>query len=342
MLILRYIVEALGFLLLHACLAFAFSILYICVTFSYLYMPDGIYAAVLPAFVIMHAVISGALTLFFKWLIIGRFKPGTYPLYGTYVWRTELVERLEENVAQQSLYPLITGTVYMQLFFQAMGAKIGKRAYLDHPVFCEPDLVTVGDYVNIERTGTLQAHLFQDRVRTTGPIRIGHFCSIGSSAVVLIGGAMGDKACLSSLSMVMRSEELPPNSKWHGLPAKPQEDVDVDLAKMAHAVADDVEEDEESGGVVTVPHSPEELKEDPAERTKKGGEEKKKKQQQQQQHQKKDKAAKQKDKDVVVVTAGAAQASTTKYDVQVVVKEGDVPAVGSWGPSGKPRVVQGS
>lgn len=326
MLILRYIVEALGFLLLHACLAFAFSVLYICVTFSYLYLPDGIYAAVLPCFVIMHAVLCGGLTLFFKWLIIGQFKSGTYPLYGTYVWRTELVERLEENIAQQSLYPLITGTIYMSLFFQAMGAKIGKRAYLDHPVFCEPDLVTVGDYANIERTGTLQAHLFQDRVRTTGPVRIGNFCSIGSSAVVLIGGAMGDKAALSSLSMVMRSEELPPNSKWHGLPAKPQEELDIEAAKMAHALADEVEEDEEAGNLPTHPHSPEELKEDPA--VVEGGRKEAK-------AGKKDKKAKAKGKEVAAVGA--------KYDVTVVVKEKEAEGVAqAVGPEGKPRIVQGS
>lgn len=295
MLIGRYIVEALGFLLLHGCLALAFSVLYLCVTFSYLYLHDGVYAALLPGFVILHAVISGALTLFFKWLIIGRFKEGTYPLYGTYVWRTELVERLEENVAMLSLYPMITGTIWLSWWFQAMGCKIGKRAYLDHPCFCEPDLITIGDYVNIERTGTIQAHLFQDRVRTTGPVRIGNFCSIGSSAVVLIGGAMGDKATLSSLSMVMRSEELPPNSKWHGLPAKPHEEADLEAGAKAAA------HHAEAGHITPRSGGSEELKEEPRPKSAKA--------------------------------APPGSSSSSKYQVTVTVVDGkgEDPAKGVWG-----------
>lgn len=44
---------------------------------------------------------------------------------------------------------------------------------------------------------------------------------IGSNTVVLIDGKIGDKACLSSLSLVLRHESLPPNTRWHGIPAEP-------------------------------------------------------------------------------------------------------------------------
>lgn len=121
---------------------------------------------------------------------------------------------------QTHAFPLITGTVWMQRVYQALGVRLGKRAYLEYPSFCEHDLCSAGDYLIMERTATLQAHLFQDRVRTTGPIRLGHGCSVGAGAVVLLGGVMGDGCALGALSLVMRSEELPPHSKWHGLPAQ--------------------------------------------------------------------------------------------------------------------------
>jgi len=175
MVVARYVVELLGYLLLQLVLALSFAWCYIGIQLSYLYFEDGLYAALLPLFVMGQAAISCILVVILKWLIIGKFKAGSYPLYGTYVWRTELVERLEENVAQAIAFSLISGTVWIQLFYESMGMTMGKRCYLDHPCICEPDLITVGDYFTMERSGTLQAHLFQDRVRTTGPISIGEY-----------------------------------------------------------------------------------------------------------------------------------------------------------------------
>ncbi len=108
----------------------------------------------------------------------------------------------------------------MQRVYEALGVRLGQRAYLEYPSFCEHDLCSAGDYLIMERTATLQAHLFQDRVRTTGPIRLGDSCSVGAGAVVLLGGVMGDGCSLGTLSLVMRSEELPAHTKWHGLPAQ--------------------------------------------------------------------------------------------------------------------------
>jgi len=223
MVFVRYVVEGVGFLLLQLSLATCFALLY--VTMTWCYNGDNsrtslvTYLLTLPLFVIGEAVVAAALTLFWKWVVIGRYRAGAYPLYGTYVWRTEFVERIEENLLHTYTYPLISGTVWMQLVNQAMGVRIGRRAYLEFPYFCEPDLCTVGDYCNMERTASLQAHLFQDRMRTTGPVKVGDFCSLGSDSVVLLGAVLGDHCALSSLSLVLRSEELPSHTQWHGLPA---------------------------------------------------------------------------------------------------------------------------
>jgi non-ribosomal peptide synthetase-like protein len=228
MLLLRYLVEGLGFVLLQLSLATCFALLYVSMSWFYTSIVGNgggksgglvCYLLSLPFFIMGAAGVAALLTLFWKWTVIGRFKAGSYPLYGTYVWRTEFVERIEENLLQSFTYPLVTGTVWMQWVCQAMGVRMGRRAYLDNPYFCEPDLCTVGDYLNMERMASLQAHLFQDRVRTTGPVKVGDFCSLGSDSVVLVGGVMGDHCSLSSLSLVLRSEELPSHTQWHGLPA---------------------------------------------------------------------------------------------------------------------------
>lgn len=241
----RYVVEGLGFLLLQLSLATCFALLYVAMVCIYKGGNGRVglatYLLTLPLLVMGEALIAAASTLFWKWTIIGRYRPGSYPLYGTYVWRTELVERIEENLLHTHAYPLISGTVWMQLVNEAMGVKIGRRAYLEFPYFCEPDLCTVGDYLNMERTATLQAHLFQDRVRTTDYVKVGDHCSLGADSVVLLRAKLGDHCTLSSMSLVLRSEELPPHTQWHGLPA-------IKVASIASTKRTDTEQfdDEEA------------------------------------------------------------------------------------------------
>ena len=89
MVFVRYVVEGVGFLLLQLSLATCFALLY--VTMTWCYNGDNsrtslvAYLLTLPLFVIGEAVVAAALTLFWKWVVIGRYRAGAYPLYGTYV-----------------------------------------------------------------------------------------------------------------------------------------------------------------------------------------------------------------------------------------------------------------
>ena len=47
-----------------------------------------------------------------KWVAMcGRFKAGTFPLFSLYVWRTELVERLEEKLAEPVMLDMVRACV---------------------------------------------------------------------------------------------------------------------------------------------------------------------------------------------------------------------------------------
>lgn len=151
-------------------------------------------------------------------VMCGRFKEGVFPLYSFYVWRTELIERLEENIAEPIILNSLNGTLLKPWFYRAMGAKIGKHAYLEKAVITEPDMITIGDNVTIESGGTLQAHLFQDRLRTVAPIKVGDSCSIGGNSVVLLGTELESGVSISPLSLVLRSEKLLKDTDWHGSP----------------------------------------------------------------------------------------------------------------------------
>ena len=55
----------------------------------------------LPCVSLLMGVLLLLLIIVTKWVVMcGRFKPGVYPLFSMYVWRTELVERLEEKLAE--------------------------------------------------------------------------------------------------------------------------------------------------------------------------------------------------------------------------------------------------
>jgi non-ribosomal peptide synthetase-like protein len=116
-----------------------------------------------------------------------------------------------------------SGTLLKPWYFRAMGAKIGQRAYLGKCQLTEPDLLCLGDFATIEDGGTLQAHLFQDRMRLVKGMRLGDSCSVGANSVVLLGADMSNHSSLSSLSLLLRDETVPASTLWHGLPASRQE-----------------------------------------------------------------------------------------------------------------------
>jgi acetyltransferase-like isoleucine patch superfamily enzyme len=217
----RFLIELTGFTYLNFCQAGMFTTAIICL--EELFETVGVAGTILLLPLVHIGIAFGGclVTLLTKWVLIGRFRKGHFPLWTSYVWRTEFVERIEVNLAEPSLIQYLGGTNFMAVWFRLLGAKIGARPYIEQAILTEPDLIRIGDYCTLEKSATIQAHLFQDRIRTCDHVRLGDGCSVGKDAVVLLGAELKDGAALSSLSLVMRHESLPPNSKWHGSPAEP-------------------------------------------------------------------------------------------------------------------------
>ena len=162
----------------------------------------------------------GAFVLALKWLVVGRYRARTAPLWSTFVWRTELVTATYENLAVANLLEPLRGTPWLGLYLRLMGAKVGKRCYIDTTDLTEHDLVTIGDDVALNDFAGLQTHLFEDRVMKVGAIRVGDRATIGSLAIVLYDAEVGADAQLGDLSVVMKGESLPDGTNWEGSPAR--------------------------------------------------------------------------------------------------------------------------
>jgi non-ribosomal peptide synthetase-like protein len=167
-------------------------------------------------------------TIAAKWLVIRRYRPGERPLWSTFIWRNELINALHEHLAEPFLVGALSGTPFICWYFRLLGARIGRRVYMETSDLSEFDLVTVGDETALNADCTIQTHLFEDRVMKMSTVEIGTGCSVGAGTLVLYDTRMENAARLGNLSLLLKGEVLPAGSRWEGIPASAQPRMDTD------------------------------------------------------------------------------------------------------------------
>ena len=177
----------------------------------------GSLVMILPLLLLATSVVLLGLPILAKWLLVWRYKPGERFLWSWWMWRLEIAYEVELLVLE-FFSPVLAGTPYLPLWYRAMGARIGRRACLTDAFLMEPDLVTIGNNVSVE--GSLQTHLFEDRVMRLGTVIIQDYCSIGREACVLYDSEMKTNSHLGDLSLIMNNETFLENTSYHGLPAE--------------------------------------------------------------------------------------------------------------------------
>jgi non-ribosomal peptide synthetase-like protein len=158
-------------------------------------------------------------TIIAKWTLVGRYQAGEKPLWCSFVWRNELVNALHEHLAEPFLVGALTGTPFLCWYFRLLGARIGRRVYMETTDFSEFDLVRIRDEAALNSDCTVQTHLFEDRVMKISTIEIGSRCKVGAGSLVLYDTRMEEGSSLDDLSLLMKGEVLPAGTGWHGIPA---------------------------------------------------------------------------------------------------------------------------
>ncbi|NML63868.1 amino acid adenylation domain-containing protein [Hymenobacter sp. RP-2-7] len=159
------------------------------------------------------------LTALLKWVLIGRYRPMERPLWSSFVWRNELVNSLCESYVYVYWQAALSGTPFATWFFQLMGSHFGHSVYMDTTEITEFDLAWVADHAVLNNGATIQTHLFEDRVMKMSNLRIGRYATVGTSSVVLYDSVIGPGATLKSLSLLMKGEQLPAETRWQGIPS---------------------------------------------------------------------------------------------------------------------------
>jgi non-ribosomal peptide synthetase-like protein len=161
------------------------------------------------------------LTLFLKWVFVGKYTARQKPMWTWLVWRSEAITSTYEALAVPFMLDFLRGTPWLPMFLRLMGVKIGDRAWLNTTDFTEHDMITLGDDVALNEDCGPQTHLFEDRVMKIGPVKIGSRTSINARSIILYDSDIGNDCNIDALSLVMKGETLSPETDWTGSPVKP-------------------------------------------------------------------------------------------------------------------------
>ncbi|HEX3657462.1 MAG TPA: Pls/PosA family non-ribosomal peptide synthetase [Pirellulales bacterium] len=177
-------------------------------------------AALFPLLYVAAGMATVVMVVGLKWLLMGRYRASEYPLWSAFVWKTELVTAMHESLACLFMVMHLRGTPFLCWYFRLLGAKIGRRVYLDTTDMTEFDLVQIADDAALNGDCTVQTHLFEDRIMKTSHVDIGPRCTVGAMSLVLYDTRMQEGSLLDDLSLLMKGETLPAWTRWQGIPAR--------------------------------------------------------------------------------------------------------------------------
>jgi non-ribosomal peptide synthetase-like protein len=166
----------------------------------------------------LFTALSAFLVIGLKWLVIGRYRPGTIPLWNSFIWRTELITGLYEAIIVPGFLFFLLGTPFAPMLLRLLGMKIGRNVYIETTDFTEFDLITIEDNVILDRDSTLQTHLFEDRVMKLGKLHLYPRTQVGSWAMILYNTVLEPDVLIQPMSLVMKGEKLPRATTWQGIP----------------------------------------------------------------------------------------------------------------------------
>lgn len=168
-------------------------------------------------------LLTTAIVIAAKWLILGRTKPGRYPLWGSYYFRWWLAQRLTSLIHMK----WVQGTPILTLILRLLGARIGKDTLLYEVEAGAIDLLTIGNGVSIGgHCGFANAQVIGNEL-VIGTIEIGDDAYIGSSCVIGSDCRIGESAEMADLTAISAGSVIGMREKWEGSPAKRVGTVDL-------------------------------------------------------------------------------------------------------------------
>ncbi|MDP4202078.1 MAG: amino acid adenylation domain-containing protein [Bacteroidota bacterium] len=186
--------------------------------YSYYYQADnGVFDSLVTMLWMYFALlpILSCFAIAFKWLVIGKIKPGRYQMWGSYYYRFWIVDKVI-NICPVAYF---TGTSIMNAFLRLLGAKIGKNVYINTSAISVFDLLEVGDNVSICTDTHLRGYTIADGYLHIGKISFGTGCFVGTRCCLTPDTKMEDNSSIEDLTLIPEGGIIPANEHWGGSPA---------------------------------------------------------------------------------------------------------------------------
>lgn len=151
-----------------------------------------------------------------KWLIIGRTRPGVYPLWGWYYYRVWLMER----IVHLTQHKFLQGTPLMRIYLRALGAKIGRDAIINEIEEGAIDLVSFGPRASLGAKVKLANVEVVGNLVYIGTIDIGADAHIGNGCVIGHNTVLGEGCELGDLTSIAPGTKVADWERWDGSPGR--------------------------------------------------------------------------------------------------------------------------
>jgi non-ribosomal peptide synthetase-like protein len=169
-----------------------------------------------------------------KWLVIGRTKPGRYPLWGIYYFRWWLSQRLLGLTNAR----LLQNSPLMPLYLSALGARVGKDAQISDLEVGAIDLFSIGAGASLGSKLKIANARVEGGELVIGPVEIGADACIGTGCVIEDAVVVGDGAILEDLTSLRSGTRVGDFETWDGSPGRRIGAVDREaLEEPAQATA---------------------------------------------------------------------------------------------------------
>lgn len=173
-------------------------------------------ALALTALIVLSACGCLLLILITKWVVLGRYRPGSYRLYSR-AFLTWWLMRKVITLARSIIW-IFDETPLTPMWYRLLGAKIGRGVTMENAEILEPDLVTIGDGARLQyHCCLLAAEVIGDGLQLSR-VTIGPRASCGVRSVILGGACVGEGCQVGAKSHVF-APKMPPFTRVEGCPA---------------------------------------------------------------------------------------------------------------------------
>ncbi len=151
-----------------------------------------------------------------KWILLGRTKPGRYPLWGTYYYRWWLAQRLMALTHAK----WFQASPIMRLYVIALGGKVGEGAIISEFEAGAIDLVSIGAGATLGAKVKLANARVEGNELVIGTIDIGEDAYVGTSVAIEENVVIGANAQIEDLTSVASGARVPDLAIYDGSPGR--------------------------------------------------------------------------------------------------------------------------